>query len=56
MKPRAGDNRFLVYLDAGQHVFREGEAVDHAYVIESGVVEITHDVDGAAEVLGSVDI
>ncbi len=51
MDSRASDNRFLRRLAAGEWIFREGDPGDCAFVIESGMVEITHEREGTLETL-----
>ena len=51
MDSPASDNRFLRRLAAGEWIFREGDPGDRAFVIESGLVEITHERGGVLETL-----
>lgn len=51
MDSRTGDNRHLLRVAAGEWIFREGDPVDHAFVIETGMVEITLTHDGTVETL-----
>lgn len=51
MEREGSDNRFLLRYAAGDWVFHEGDPGDRAFVIESGIVEITHEHLGTVEVL-----
>lgn len=41
-------------VEAGQTIFREGEAGDRAYLVQSGAVEITKSTASGSKVLGTV--
>ncbi|TDU32743.1 EAL domain-containing protein (putative c-di-GMP-specific phosphodiesterase class I) [Panacagrimonas perspica] len=51
MEAWGSDNRFLRSLRAGEWIFREGDPGDCAFVIEKGMVAITHEHDGRIETL-----
>ncbi len=40
---------------AGDTIFKEGDAGDKAYVVQSGAVEIVKNIDGKDIVLGTID-
>lgn len=51
MDRRVSDDRFVRRLRAGEWIFREGDQGDCAFVIESGVVEVSRNQGGVAETL-----
>lgn len=44
-----------IVVQAGDIVFREGEAGDRAYVVQDGLIEICKDVEGEQVVLGTIE-
>ena len=44
-----------IHLEVGDNIFTEGDEGDRAYIVESGVVEISREVGGKKVILGNIE-
>ena len=44
-----------IHLEVGDNIFTEGDEGDRAYIVESGVVEISRELGGKKVILGNIE-